>query len=181
MGALDWMKYGEPLLTLGSAAVAEPFAGWGGLLSGDPETVEYMRNAMTYQPRTEQGQGALNALANALRSGKETMGDNNPPVNALINGLRAGTDYVGEQSPALGAGLATLPTALMLLGGPTGGVSRGALANALKDGKGALKDTQRAIIQNRNDNIVDRMFDPTPMRSEVSKRGSANLQFQKRP
>lgn len=52
---------GESALTMGSAAIAEPVAGWAGILSMLPggrtpaEAVEQTREALTYQPRTQAG------------------------------------------------------------------------------------------------------------------------------
>lgn len=130
MGFLDqFYRYGEPALGLLSGAAAEPIAGWAGLLSGNPDNVAATRNALTYQPRTEQGQQGMNALANALMSAKTTMVDDNPPVNMLVNALRNGADYVGERSPLAGALLSAAPAAAMAFAGPGGAVARNALTN----------------------------------------------------
>jgi hypothetical protein len=112
--------------------LAEPVAGWAGLLGGGADAVERTRNALTYQPRTQQGQEGMNALANALQSARTTMVDNNPPVNALVKALQATADYAGERSPALGAAVKTAPAALGLFAGPGGSVSRNALAEVVR-------------------------------------------------
>lgn len=158
----DLLRYAEPAATLGSGAIAEPIAGWAGILGG---SVEDTRNALTYQPRTAQGQAGLNALANALRSAKTTMVDENPPVNALVNALRRGTDYVGERSPMAGAALATLPTAAMAFMGPGSSVTRQAFSNV---GRGVAQDANllaQAMARNA-------AHSPMPAGSLASQRGA---------
>jgi len=67
MGLLDGLKrYGEPGLSLLTGAVAEPVAGWAGLLSGNGQNVANVRNMLTYQPRPGEGQEGQNALVNAM-------------------------------------------------------------------------------------------------------------------
>lgn len=139
MGLLDqFYRYGEPALGLISGAAAEPVAGWAGLLTGSPDNVAATRNALTYQPRTEQGQQGMNALANALMSAKTTMVDNNPPVNMLVNALRNGTDYVGERSPLAGALLTAAPAAAMSFLGPGSAVTRNAFGSVGNAGRGII-------------------------------------------
>jgi hypothetical protein len=127
-GMVDYVA--EPLLTLGSGAIAEPVAGLGGLMhGGDVGLVNALREGMTYQPRTQQGQAGLNALANALRSAKTTFVDENPPVNALAQFLTQATDAAGEFSPGLGASMKAVPLAALALMGPGSSVARQAFAN----------------------------------------------------
>ena len=67
-------KIVEPALTVATGALAEPVAGWAGILSGgDAGAVERTRDALTYQPRSEPGRQGLRALASAMGPVTETM------------------------------------------------------------------------------------------------------------
>lgn len=135
MGLLDTLyKYGEPALNMLSGAAAEPVAGWAGLLGGGADAVQNTRNALTYQPRTPQGQQGQSALYQALMGAKQTMVDNNPPVNAMVNGYNSLTDKAGAYSPALGAAMKTLPAAASMFLGPGGSQVRGAFGNVAREG-----------------------------------------------
>jgi hypothetical protein len=109
----------EPAASAGSGLLAEPIAGWAGLLGGGAKGVQKTREAMTYQPRTQAGKDGQNALARALMLGKSAMVDNNPPVKAVMDGYENLADMAGQYNPLLGALLETFPTAAsMLMGGP---------------------------------------------------------------
>lgn len=93
----------ESAAAVGSGAVAEPLAGLFGLtglaFTQNPEAaaaaVDKARNALTYTPRTEGGQAALQNVGNALA-----------PIGNLIEGAQTGAgDYVFDKtgSPLLGA------------------------------------------------------------------------------
>lgn len=80
----------EALATLASGVVAEPIAGWGGLLAASmandsqkgAQAIENIRNALTYVPRTEQGVQSLmgiaetiEPIANVLDKANQYLGD----------------------------------------------------------------------------------------------------------
>lgn len=77
-------RYAEPAATIASSMIAEPAAGWAGVMSGgDPAAVERTRNALTYEPRTEEGQQglrrvgrALEPIAQTLDAARHNLGDN---------------------------------------------------------------------------------------------------------
>lgn len=149
MGLLEqFYRYAEPAATLGSSALAEPVAGWAGLLGGGADGIERTRAALTYQPRTEQGQAGMNALANALRSAKTAFVDENPPVNALVKALNASADWAGEQHPLLGALGKTAPTALGLFAGPGSAATRSAFSNVGRDAAGGLNRLAQVLSEN---------------------------------
>lgn len=145
MGALDLLKrYAEPALTLGSGALAEPIAGWAGILSGgDPDAIAKARAALTYQPRSQEGQAGLAALANALRAAKTNVVDNTP-IGSAVNAFGNAADYVGDRNALAGALMRTAPAAALTFLGPGGALSRNAVASAVRGGESA----GRGIIAN---------------------------------
>jgi|GEM_PF-2147675 len=119
MGLLDGLAYyGEPALGVLSGLAAEPVAGWAGLLGGGGDAVRRTRDALTYQPRTAQGQAGTAALAGLLGDIKRVAVDENPPVRGLLDSYDAASDYVGMHSPLAGAAMRTLPTAASIFAGP---------------------------------------------------------------
>jgi len=107
--------YVEPILTMGSAAFAEPVSGMMGLAAlpygSDAATraINRTQEAMTYQPRTEDGQQGLQDAAEFMQ-----------PVGDAFIGA---SEYLGDAaydatgSPALGAAAYSVPTmALEALG-----------------------------------------------------------------
>jgi hypothetical protein len=95
---------GENVASLGSAAIAEPVAGYAAMF--DPiNGAQAIREGMTYQPRTEAGriyqQGAAQAVGRAVK-----------PVMPVIDTWQKGVDIAGRYSPTLGALMQTAPTAL---------------------------------------------------------------------
>lgn len=86
----------ESALTMGSAAIAEPVAGWAGILSMIPggrtpaEAVAETKEALTYQPRTEAGQQAMTEAGQVLA-----------PVGQVLEAVETGFGEVGYQ----GAGM----------------------------------------------------------------------------
>lgn len=134
MGLLDnFYRVAEPAAGLLSGATAEPVAGWYGLLGGGAQGINKLREAMTYQPRTEAGREGQNALAQALMAGKNALVDNNPPVRMAVDGFNALADRAGAVNPLFGAAVKTIPAAAGLLAGPGSQVSRNALANVAMD------------------------------------------------
>jgi hypothetical protein len=172
MGLLDGLqRYGEPALGLLSGAVAEPLAGWAGLLTGgNAQNVERARNMLTYQPRSAAGTAGQNALANALLGIKTTMVDQNPPVRMAVDGYNALADKMGMYNPALGAAAKTLPAAAMAFAGPGASQVRGAFGNVAKDMyanagavpamRGPLSHQGGAINFRIGDVGFDQRFDP---------------------
>jgi len=63
---------GETALSIGSSALAEPVAGFGGLLAlpfghqGATNAVENIRNKLIYEPKTEQGQQNMQNIGKVL-------------------------------------------------------------------------------------------------------------------
>ena len=95
---------GENVASLGSAAIAEPVAGYAAMF--DPVNgAAAIREGMTYQPRTEAGrmyqQGVAQAVGRAVK-----------PVIPVIDTWQQGVDIAGRYSPTLGALMQTAPTAL---------------------------------------------------------------------
>lgn len=95
---------GENVASLGSAAIAEPVAGFAAMY--DPTNgATAIREGMTYQPRTEAGkmyqQGAANTLGAMVK-----------PAMPVISSWQKGVDIAGRYSPVAGAALQTVPTAL---------------------------------------------------------------------
>ena len=107
--------YVEPILTMGSAAFAEPASGLMGLaalpygVDASNRAIANTQEAMTYQPRTEDGQQGLQDAAEFMQ-----------PVGDAFIGA---SEYLGDAaynatgSPALGAAAYSVPTmALEALG-----------------------------------------------------------------
>ena len=127
---------GENVASLGSAAIAEPVAGYAAMF--DPVNgAQAIREGMTYQPRTEAGrmyqQGAAQAVGRAVK-----------PVIPVIDTWQKGVDIAGRYSPTLGALMQTAPTAL--------GVALGAkpTLQAGRQASNTLGAMQARMIANAN-------------------------------
>ena len=127
---------GENVASLGSAAIAEPVAGYAAMF--DPVNgAAAIREGMTYQPRTEAGrmyqQGAAQAVGRAVK-----------PVMPVIDTWQKGVDIAGRYSPTLGALMQTAPTAL--------GVALGAkqTLQAGRQASNTLGAMQARMIANAN-------------------------------
>jgi len=94
----------EPAISMATGMAAEPIAGLTGLVTANPDNVQKVRDAMTYQPRTETGQRTMGAGWDFL----SRMFDN-PYIQSALNNFERSADYLGERSPAAGAALKTLP------------------------------------------------------------------------
>jgi hypothetical protein len=116
----------ENAAMLGSGMVAEPFAGIAGLGAGAAEilrgrrknagqaareTVEGVRERMTFQPRSDVGQRGAANIGRAVESVAE-------PLDAYVSGA------IGERSPALGAGLLAAANVIGPKGAPRGAKPR---------------------------------------------------------
>ena len=127
---------GENVASLGSAAIAEPVAGYAAMF--DPVNgAAAIREGMTYQPRTEAGrmyqQGAAQAVGKAVK-----------PVMPVVDTWQKGVDIAGRYSPTLGALMQTAPTAL--------GVALGAkpTLQAGRQASNTLGAMQARMIANAN-------------------------------
>jgi hypothetical protein len=130
MGVGDIVKnaygaYSEPILAMGSSAIAAPVAGLSGVAQAiknrfspgmsAADRVEQVQSAMTYEPRTEGGKAVTGVISYPFEK------------------LAQGADYAGQKaadltgSPAVGAGVNTLiqgaPTVLLRGRGKSGGVA----------------------------------------------------------
>ena len=112
------MGTAETLATIGTSSIAEPAAGIAGLVNtalfgGEygADAVDRVRDALTYDPKTEEGRRQLMAVGKTLQ----------PVVEVLEAAERAsgeaGYDLAGPVGGAIGE---TLPTALMELAGVKG-------------------------------------------------------------
>lgn len=135
----------EPAATLISGAIAEPIAGIAGIaktITSGPEagaaTVAATREGLTFQPRTEAGQQAL-----------QTVGEAIAPVGEA---LQAAETFLGDEtfeatgSPALASLASTIPTAAIEALGfasTKGLLKRGAKVKKVKE----AKKVQKAVVE----------------------------------
>lgn len=126
---------GEPALTIISSSIAEPIAGLAGLgmaafedVNSGVKTIEQVKNALSYQPRTRGGKTGMKFVADTLQ-----------PVS---DAFTAAEDYLGDNtleltgSPLLAAGAATIPAAIAELN-PLGKASKQATKMDIFAGKKA--------------------------------------------
>jgi len=66
---------GEIASLLGTAVVAEPISGLAGLLTANPERVNEVQNALTYQPKGEVAQGWMQSVAPYAQKAGDWVGD----------------------------------------------------------------------------------------------------------
>ena len=127
---------GENVASLGSAAIAEPVAGFAAMY--DPANgAQAIREGMTYTPRTQAGQMYQQGAA-------RTLGAIAKPAMPVIDAWQRGVDIAGGYSPAAGAMLRTVPAAI--------GVAMGAKP-ALQAGRqvsNSLGAMQARMIANAN-------------------------------
>lgn len=141
-------RYAEPALNMLTGLMAEPVAGWSGLLGGD---IDRTRQALTYQPRTQEGKAGMNKLAALMGEAGRVMVDENPPVKFAMDGYNFLADELGDMSPMLGAAAKTAPNAIGLLAFPGAGgamrsIGRGVAENTGKTGfRGPLANQQGMI------------------------------------
>jgi len=120
---------GENALSLGTAAIAEPVAGFAAMY--DPVNgAAAIREGMTYKPRSQEAKmyqdGAASALGALLK-----------PVAPVIDTWKKGVDIAGDYSPAAGAALSTVPTALGVLLGAKPALQTG---RQMSKGLGVIQD-----------------------------------------
>jgi hypothetical protein len=95
---------GENVASLGSAAIAEPVAGFAAMY--DPANgAQAIREGMTYTPRTQAGQMYQQGAA-------RTLGAIAQPAMPIIDTWQRGVDIAGGYSPMAGAMLRTVPAAI---------------------------------------------------------------------
>jgi hypothetical protein len=127
---------GENVASLGSAAIAEPVAGFAAMY--DPANgAQAIREGMTYTPRTQAGQMYQQGAA-------RTLGAIAKPAMPVIETWQRGVDIAGGYSPVAGAMLRTVPAAI--------GVAMGAKP-ALQAGRqvsNSLGAMQARMIANAN-------------------------------
>ena len=132
----------EPAATLISGAIAEPLAGLGGIAKtitsgaeAGAKTVEAIREGLTYQPRTQEGQEGLQAVGETLE-----------PVAEALKGAET---FLGDEtfeatgSPALAAAATTIPTVIMEVIGVAG--AKGAVRGKRKISES--KAIKKSIIE----------------------------------
>lgn len=127
---------GENVASLGSAAIAEPVAGFAAMY--DPANgAQAIREGMTYTPRTQAGQMYQQGAA-------RTLGTIAKPAMPVIDTWQRGVDIAGGYSPAAGAMLRTVPAAI--------GVAMG-YKPAMQTGRqvsNSLGAMQARMVQNAN-------------------------------
>lgn len=144
-------------LSMASGAVAAPLAGLAGLATGgNADTVHNVQDALTYQPRTEVGQGITNAVAWPFEK------------------LAQGADYAGQKvadltgSPAAGALTNTaLQAAPMALTPAAGRGARGRVnrqAGEFADRRAANVEVDAARARARESGVIAR---PTQIRNNA--------------
>lgn len=129
------------------APIPTPIAGLGGLvkagleafdveLPSGVEAIESVREALTFQPRTEAGQAGLEAVGETL----EPIGEALTSAESFLgDAVLEATD-----SPALAAAASTLPTAALEIIGLKGG---GRLGRATKRVGPSAKEVSTAIVE----------------------------------
>lgn len=94
---------GELVLSAGTGAIAEPIAGWGGILSGgNADAVEAIKENLTYRPRSDEAYEVLSAAGEAVPDW----------MKELTRAYGRMGEAAGEVHPALGAAVDTVPAAV---------------------------------------------------------------------
>lgn len=136
---------GETALTMATGAVAEPLAGLAGLASlpfkGSEAggVVDTVRNALTYQPKTEAGQEYAQAIAEA------------PILSDISEAIQSGQKRLGESayaatgSPAAAAVAETIPTLLTMGAGKLASKTVDPFYRLAKGDSSLPADTQSAV------------------------------------
>jgi len=132
--------------TIATGAIAEPVAGWAGIGAAiipggktGAEAVESAREALTYQPRTEQGKAQVQAVGEFIE----------PVAKGLekAEGILGDTAFEETGSPFAAAAAVTIPTVLMELLGVFG-LKGGAKAAA------KARDIAKSIPDERMSSIL---------------------------
>lgn len=161
----------EQVVPMVTGSIAEPVAGLAALYhagaGGDDASgvVNAIREAMTYQPRTEAGKMYQQALSGAVERIVQS---------APVRTWKQGVDIAGVYSPTAGAVLATVPTAIGLAAGAKPALRAGRSASEFLDKIGEFAPTkpstamggmQKGMIDPSafkiGDNVVDTKFGDT--------------------
>ena len=67
-------RFLEPAAMMASSMVAEPVSGIAALLTGNPENIQRVQQALTYNPRTREGQEGLKVLSETFQQLTEALG-----------------------------------------------------------------------------------------------------------
>lgn len=130
----------EAAATVGSGIIAEPIAGLAGIAQSlnpfadegaGADTVESVRSSLTYQPKTEEGQGVL-----------KDVGESLAPIGDVFKSIEEGLgDYVYEKtgSPAFAAAATAAPTAFLEL------IGAGVGKKAVKSSEAATKAARESV------------------------------------
>jgi hypothetical protein len=146
-------RYVEPALTVGTSLASEPIAGLYGLATMNPDNVEHLHHATTYQPRTESGSEGLAGLGSYLSGlGADIM--DVPYLGQSIRNYSESTDKLGEYSPVMGAMLKTAPAFVASVFAPeakgafsaVGGDIGRTMASGGNMGRGGIMAGQRGMI-----------------------------------
>jgi hypothetical protein len=159
----------EAILTMASGAIAEPLAGLAGIVQSinpfedegaGARAVEATREALTFQPRTAEGQQRLEGIAETVAPATEAFAATEDTLGDFA------FDLTG--SPAIAAAAKSTPTALMELLGlrALGGVKRG---TKLLDNTGAPTPALRKVLKKQGlefENLSDSARAVIPQRVE---------------
>jgi predicted GNAT family acetyltransferase len=135
---------GESVASLLSGAVAQPVAGYAGLLAGaqgyDPAgAVSSVQNDLTYEPRTAAGQAALAHLASGINDIKNAF-----PVD---DQTKQAWDWYSQANPLLAAAMVAAPNAIPGVGEEEavgGAVARSAERGLLDAGETGAREITRS-------------------------------------
>ncbi len=107
-------RYAEPAATVATGLASEPFAGWWGMITGNPSNVEKAHHALTYTPRTESGMEGLSGLGHLLSGAGQRIMDT-PYLGASVRNFGESRDALIDAGyPGLAAALQTAPVAAAL-------------------------------------------------------------------
>ena len=120
--------YAEPAMTVGSALMSMPLAGYAGMI--DPEWGKDVSQSMTYIPRTEAGMEGLDSLSN----------------HALMNAATKLDEGLVDLGSTLGGGNPYLSTAAYMLPNVVGSIYSPTVRSAAT---GATKYVDEAVINAR--------------------------------
>jgi len=136
---------GENVASMGSAAIAEPVAGFAAMY--DPVNgAQAIREGMTYHPRGDSAKMYQKGVGDFVSKLVK-------PVMPVIDTWKQGVDIAGSYSPAAGAVLATTPTALAALLGYKPAMQTG------RQVSNVLDMLQRRMVQNVSaPNVLNRGY-----------------------
>jgi hypothetical protein len=120
----------EPVATVATSLAGEVAGGLGALATLNPDNVEKIHHALTYQPQTGSGREGLADLGHLL-SGAGELAMDTPYLGAAIRNFGESRDsLIDEGYPGLAAALNTAPAFLATVIAPE---ARAAGANIIRD------------------------------------------------